>query len=495
METEVEIKFIFSSQHESELYKEVNQQGYISSKKQFLHNVYFDTAKGLLREMDMGLRVRSCDGRNEQTIKTAGRVIGGLHQRPEFNEPIQGLRPELARFNSTIWPESCDLKKLENDLIAIFSTDFERQTWLVEMADATLIEVAYDKGFIETNQGKVDICEIELELVKGDEEQLFVFGSKIAALSNVRLGNVSKAQRGYMLINNASFEVQPLSPSPVISSMSVEQALLTNIQHALKHIQYHENCYVETGQDDALIELLLGLKFVHQNLKLFNDLSPSLLESHWVDDLHWLARSFSWVDTRHIYSKLLKNKGYYIRKLPKLNKLINILKARDKNLPDQEMVIEMLTSTRYCQFILKLTQWLIQFEKSTFSSEKKNAIHGFASEHLNTSWNELKTLLSSKEDNHLLFYKGLLESNLLIGLSVSHLFSDEERDVFHSPWLDIERGMRKMSMLDVIADVAEQEDDVILQREYSKWVVRKKESLLHALDKSKEQALLKESYW
>ncbi|MCW8996228.1 MAG: CYTH domain-containing protein, partial [Psychromonas sp.] len=479
METEIEIKFLFSSQFESELYDKINAQRFISSKKQLLHNVYFDTANRLLREMDMGLRVRSSEGRSVQTIKTAGRVIGGLHQRPEYNEPIQGLRPELARFNSKIWPQGCDLKALENELVPIFSTDFERQTWLLEMADATLIEVAYDRGFIETNQGKLDICEIELELIKGDEKQLFVFGNEIAALPHVRLGNVSKAQRGYMLTDSSSFKVKPLSCSPINASMSVEQALLTNMQHGLRHIQYHENCYIESLQDEALNELLKGLKFLHQNLNLFNKSYPNLLKAQWVDDLHWLARSFSWLDTRLTYHYLLANKGYYLRKLPKYKLLLSKLQEQDNKLPDQQMILELLTSTRYCQFILKLTQWLIFFEKSTFSSEKTNSVNDFACEHLTRAWDELRLALKDDENNKLLSSQGLLESNLLIGLSVDNLFSQDKSVVFHSPWLDIKQGLEELAMINVIADFAEQEEETLQQAGYYKWIERKEESLLH----------------
>jgi len=495
METEIEIKFLFSAQFEQELYNKINSLHFISSKNQLLHNVYFDTAERMLRKMDMGLRVRSCDGRSVQTIKTAGRVIGGLHQRPEYNEPIESGRPELARFKSTIWPDDCDIKLLESELIPVFSTDFERHSWLIEMPDDTLIEVAYDRGFIETNQGKVNICEIELELVKGDEKQLFVLGNDIALLPHVRLGNVSKAQRGYMLTDNASFKVKPLVQSPLKSSMSVDQALLTNMQHGLGHIQYHENCYIESIQDEALHEFLNGIKFIHQNLKLFKKLSPALLKAPWIDDLHWLARSFSWLDERRTYQRLLENKGYYLRKLPKFKTLIKTLEAHDNKLPNQQAVLDVLTSTRYCQFILKLTQWLIQFEKSTFSSEKINSVNDFACNTLTSAWQELRSVLESKKDQQLLSYQGLLESNLLVGLSVGSLFLEEKSSIFHSPWLDIKQGLNELAMINVISDLSEEEQDKEVQEEYVKWIRRKQNSLLHALEKSKEQALLKELYW
>ena len=271
MEIEIELKFIFDARFTGDLYNTLNKFHCISNKKQFLHNVYFDTAERRLRQYDMGLRVRSCEGKSVQTIKTAGRVIGGLHQRPEYNEPIEGLRPKLARFKSKIWPENCNIQILEQELTPIFSTDFERQTWLIEIAGDTLIEVAYDTGFIETNQGKIALCEVELELVKGDEKQLFTLGNEIAQIPHVRLGNVSKAQRGYMLADNSTFQVKKLNQSSVTAEASIQQALLINMQHGLKQLQYHENCYIENQDIEALKELLKGVKFLHQNIILFKN--------------------------------------------------------------------------------------------------------------------------------------------------------------------------------------------------------------------------------
>jgi len=495
METEIEIKFLFSSEFESELYEKIAHHGFLSTKKQFLHNVYFDSADRSLRKMDMGLRVRSCDGRSVQTIKTAGRVIGGLHQRPEYNDPIDGLRPVLSRFNDKIWPENCDIKTLENDLIPIFSTDFERQTWLVEMSDDTLIEVAYDGGFIETNQGKIDICEVELELIKGDQKKLFVLGNEFASLPSIRLGNVSKAQRGYMLIDNASFQVKTLSCSPIDASTNIEEALLINVQHGLRHIQYHENCYVETQDVQALDELAKGLKFLHQNLKLFQPYLPSLLTADWVEDLHWLARSFSWLDTRQIYQNLLADKGYYLRKLSNTKRLVKYIEAQDANLPEYGAVCKLLNSERYCKFILKLTKWLILFEKGSLLNKDEQSITDFSTGNLTGAWNALKVALSAEEIGEFSSAQGVLESALLVGLSVGNLFLPEDSAAFRSPWLDIKQGMKEISMLNFIADFSEQEEDLEIKEAYSKWITRKKDSLRHALDQSKQQALLKSPYW
>ena len=47
-----------------------------------LLNIYYETADNWLRRHDMGLRIRGFDGQYEMTMKIAGRVVGGLHQRP-----------------------------------------------------------------------------------------------------------------------------------------------------------------------------------------------------------------------------------------------------------------------------------------------------------------------------------------------------------------------------------------------------------------------------
>ncbi|GLS90857.1 inorganic triphosphatase [Psychromonas marina] len=498
MEVEIELKFIFNAKFANELHKTLNKFHCISSKAQFLHNVYFDTVDRKLRQFDMGLRVRSCDGKSVQTIKTAGRVIGGLHQRPEYNEPIEGLRPELARFPEKIWPINCDIQQLEHALTPIFSTDFERQTWLIEIAGDTLIEVAYDTGFIETNQGKISLCEIELELVKGDEQQLFILGREIALLPGVRLGNVSKAQRGYMLADNATFNVKPLSHSHITENQSIQQALLINLQHGLKQIQYHENCYIEGQQVEALNELLKGVKFLHQNIIIFKAEVERLKKAPWIEDLHWLARTFSWLDEYITQARLLENRAYYLRKLSKSKSVVKQLKQQQEALPSRESVIEVLTSSRYCQFVLTFTEWLIQLEKNSFLSEKDNGVKSFSNKNLSNAWGEINHIMQNSDEftvKQFLACQGLLESNLLTGLSLGNVFSKQKSDAFRSPWLDIKQGLDEFSMLNLISEIAHDEEDKDLQSEYLTWIKRKQDSLLNALQQSKQQALLKPVYW
>ena len=168
-----------------------------------LGNDYYESDDLVLRKMDFGLRIRTKGQTYEQTMKTAGKVVGCLHQRPEYNIPLTKKQLDLSLFSQDIWPENTDVKALEKDLKVIFTTNFHRQTWLIHQ-DNSVIELALDKGEICTQAGEptLDINELEIELVSGEEQALFVLAKKLMAVVAIEPGKLSKAARGYSLYHN-----------------------------------------------------------------------------------------------------------------------------------------------------------------------------------------------------------------------------------------------------------------------------------------------------
>lgn len=185
-----------------------------------LINDYFDNDNLDLRKMDCGLRIRTktilnnelnlnkkntfADQCFEQTIKTAGKVDGGLHKRPEYNVDIQKNKLDLSLFPISIWPVNTQIEQLQQSLFVIFSTNFLRQTWLIHQ-DENIIELALDNGEIFTalsaqkGEKKIFINEIEIELVRGDEQALFALAKQLMTIISMEPSNVSKAARGYSL--------------------------------------------------------------------------------------------------------------------------------------------------------------------------------------------------------------------------------------------------------------------------------------------------------
>ena len=84
MDIEIELKFLVTPNAAPVLAKMVqnfaenDHNVSVNHTKVHLANTYYDTDDKLLRQHDIGMRTRSTDGIWEQTIKTAGKVVGGL---------------------------------------------------------------------------------------------------------------------------------------------------------------------------------------------------------------------------------------------------------------------------------------------------------------------------------------------------------------------------------------------------------------------------------
>lgn len=83
METEIELKFFVSPEFSETLRAKISETKVLQHSSRDLGNTYFDTADKWLRKHDIGLRIRRFDDVFVQTVKTAGRVVAGLHQRPD----------------------------------------------------------------------------------------------------------------------------------------------------------------------------------------------------------------------------------------------------------------------------------------------------------------------------------------------------------------------------------------------------------------------------
>ncbi|NJI25098.1 CYTH domain-containing protein [Aeromonas veronii] len=263
MQTEIEIKFFVASDIQPELSNLLNSLEIKESSQQQLGNVYFDTPTLALRQLDMGLRIRSCDAFAEQTIKCRGQVVGGLHARPEYNAPVSGDLPTLSAFPDEIWPTLTERDHIQQQLIAQFRTDFLRRHWLIVFEGAE-IELAWDQGEIVGSQGNTTINELELELKSGATAALFALARRLAGIGGLRLGAQSKAQRGYRLAG--------LGKQLALQALVEHEGMdgITGVSVGLRHWQHHEQLWLEHPQDEgiqqqALAALCQGIDLVAHN--------------------------------------------------------------------------------------------------------------------------------------------------------------------------------------------------------------------------------------
>lgn len=243
MAQEIELKFIVEKDSADALRQHLNTLSGEHHEPVQLLNIYYETPDNRLRSHDMGLRIRGANGRYEMTMKIAGRVVGGLHQRPEYNIDISKPELELDRFPAEVWPEGTLPATLSAEAQPLFSTDFWREKWLVTEGKSR-IEIAFDRGEIKAGEEQEPICELELELLEGDASDVLKLAHKLVNQPGLRQGSLSKAARGYHLAaGNAPRVLRETPILRVVPKASVEQGMEAALELALSQWQYHEELW------------------------------------------------------------------------------------------------------------------------------------------------------------------------------------------------------------------------------------------------------------
>ena len=87
-----------------------------------------------------------------------------------------------------------------------------------------------------------------------------------------------------------------------------------------------------------------------------------------------------------------------------------------------------------------------------------------------------------------------LQHNLQVGLCVGEMFDAQERNDFRAPWDDITQGIDQLLQFEPIKQLLKQEK-LIDDGSVKKWLARKEESLIHAMEQSRKKALKLTPYW
>lgn len=215
-----------------------------------LQAVYYDTADGSLRKKRLTYRIRQEEGQWVATVKGGGNVAGGLHQRQEWNVPVDGPAVDFAVFNNS--PAGVLLREAAGDapLVPLCSTVFERHTLYIERPGHTGIEVAADRGEIVAGGKRAPILELELELKNGQPAELLRLGAELVRRYPLVLESSSKYHRALLLAGLAE-------APPVLSPGQRTESLLSNLQALLDDCAGHP--LTTRGSLQAEVAALLDL--------------------------------------------------------------------------------------------------------------------------------------------------------------------------------------------------------------------------------------------
>ncbi|HEX6831277.1 MAG TPA: CHAD domain-containing protein [Methyloceanibacter sp.] len=253
--------------------------------RQTLVSVYYDTDTLALHEAGLCLRVRNTGKGYVQTIKGMN-GMAELFERPEWERQVSGPWPDLKLAAGT--PLEPLLKDgMAERLRPLFQTSIERGVYHVASGGSD-IEVAVDRGEIETAQRQAPVFEVELELMRGDPAELFRLARSLAATVPLRLAVKTKAERGYELAGNAAPGAEKAGRLDLDGKLSCQEAFRAVAQSCLRQIIVNEPG-VCAGDAQSLHQMRIGLRRLRAAIVAFEKIAADAEQDRIRDELKWIT--------------------------------------------------------------------------------------------------------------------------------------------------------------------------------------------------------------
>lgn len=251
-----------------------------------LINTYYDTASLTLRDRKVALRTRKQGRKWLQTVKCAAVSTAGLSSRPEWEKDFLGA---FDFTDVTDGPTAALLDEVADSLVAVFTTNFRRETYrLTPDADTEVLLMA-DNGKVEANGRVADICEIELELVRGRPDALFALACELAASIPLMPSDRSKAERGYRLFNEVPESPTRAAKSTISADQSPIDAFKTLAGECLAQWQANALAAMTEEGPEYIHQMRVALRRLRSLVKLFAPALPADFVAEWSELLRVTA--------------------------------------------------------------------------------------------------------------------------------------------------------------------------------------------------------------
>lgn len=340
--------------------------------------VYFDTPEGALREAGFSLRIRRAGRGFRQTIKRKRGRAAGFYVRQEWEAEVAGF--DLDRAGLAATPLKTLLEKIApGDLVPLVRTSIRRTAWLVARR-GWRVEVVLDQGVVTSGRDKAPVTELELELKEGNPQVLFELAEEIGRALPLRLGVLTKAERGYALAQRQLGKVARAEPVALTPPLGEGDAFRAIAHACLRHYRLNEIVLLGHRDADALHQARIALRRLRSAFSLFRPTVRGKDYQQLRDELGWLAGQLG--EARNLDVLLAGEAG-----LPDDEMLrARLLRARGKA---YERVEAALHSERTRALMLRLALW-IEIGAWRFRPRAAHDLAALATHQLDRQWRKVR---------------------------------------------------------------------------------------------------------
>lgn len=319
----------------------------------------------------------------------------------------------------------------------------------------------------------------------------------------VRLGAFSKAARGYQLCFAKPLAIKPNMKQVALAPKdTIEQAFIKTIEYGLEFMQHHEQCFCDTLDVNALRRFSAGVDLIRHCFRQYPMLIGDAQNLEFDQQFEWIESAFNWVEHSIELENILSKTGKYRKRLELNSALAELVADEGNKEPDKQQIKSFFYQPRYNQLILDVSRWLMDKgwrgdKDINLSASSQHSLQLLSCQMLSASWRSMLEVMPRQQQFTIDDYiqqHSQLKYSLLTGTCVGGLYSSSLRDVFRDPWLDLSLGIDELKTLQLLQNLAKQIDDSANNGTLN-WLQQQIESLLHAMEQSRLQAIKMKPYW
>lgn len=270
MSSEIELKLVVEPQVADQVATLDILAGCAAPQTKRVISTYFDTENETLRRQNVSLRLRLKGDQWLQTLKGKGEEVGGLHKRVELEESLPSGELNLDLLKGSPFASLFNDAAVTDRLQPMFTTDFQRTAWILDLPHKTQVEMVLDRGEISQRDFVEPICEIELELVQGSVQEMLTFADTLTQKIPTYLEGRSKAGRGYALGKHHEFPTMPLPVVHCNQNQSPREVGHMAALKLLQCLQANEKAALHHQSAEALANGVLALEMLRSAFEIDN---------------------------------------------------------------------------------------------------------------------------------------------------------------------------------------------------------------------------------
>ena len=306
-------------------------------------STYFDTPGHAVRNAGLSLRIRASGSQRIQTVKFESASAAGLFARTEWEIPIKTNLPVLDGIGNPLRSMVPAHELLR--LAPIFQIVVNRQRHEIEQNGAK-IELVLDQGKIVAGFHTLLLCEVELELKEGSPAAVFALARALDAVAPLHLSPLSKAQRGYRLLDGGGDQPIISAPMSLHGEMAPSEGFAVIAQACIRQFRINQSMLARKESPEALHQARVALRRLRSIMSIFKKMLADDRFEYFLVSLRWISRELD----------KARNLDVLLKRLPDASHSVALLLARERA---YATATDALVSARLRTLMLDFIEWIM----------------------------------------------------------------------------------------------------------------------------------------